>query len=122
MDPYREQKAAELTRAQSQCIFLETEYFQSREAFDSHHQESDFRYTMATGSMLLAALEDRKELEDELEEFQNELEEPQYGQQDTPYLPYSEFTFTTFNRYSAYVYLTVFGLMAFIALCVAIGW
>jgi len=123
MDPYLEQKVAELTRAQSQCIFLEAEYLRSRKAYDRYGEDSDFEYTMETGNLLLAAIEDREELQGVVKDFQDELEETQYGQQDgAPYLPYSEFSFTTFNRYSVYVYLVVFGIMAFIALCVAIGW
>jgi len=83
-------------------------------------EEDFFVDVMTAGNLLFAVLEKEQHTESKLPAVQDEIEED-WGNEDEDPDPPFEHPELTFNRFSAYVYLTV-GFMAFIVACVAIGW
>lgn len=117
MDDYFEQKVAELTRAESQCTYLEAEYSIAQKALDAFGQESDFVYAVDLANLLLAAREEKAQLENAIEEVQKEFEEQEFEEVGYKYSPFNDFAYIMFHRYSSYVYRIGFGLIGFVVLC-----
>jgi hypothetical protein len=120
VDAYFEHKAAELTRAQSQCAHFEREYLKAQKVFDTYNQKSDFQVTVELGLLLLVAREEKSELENVVEEAQRELEED--DDEDNFFTPNSEIVDTTFPHFPVYICLGWLTLTSFVLLCAAIGW
>lgn len=122
MDDYFEQKVAELTRAESQCAYLEAEYSMAQKALDTYGQESDFVFAVDLANLLLAAREEKSQLEDAIKEVKQELDRPGYEVVAYKLSPYSDFAYVMYHRYSPCAYRVGFGLIGFIAVCSIIGW
>lgn len=122
MDAYFEQKVAELTRAESQCTYLEAEYSIAQKALDAYGQESDFVFAVDLANLLLAAREEKAQLEDTIKGVKEELERPGYEVVAYKYSPYGDFAYIMFHRYPPYVYRVGFGLVGLVVLCSLIGW
>ena len=115
MEHQNQPKSLELEQA-------ETAYWVACRASDKYGglEEDFFLDVVTAGNLLFAVLEKEKRPGSQPAVVQNETEEDHSDERAGFEVPY-EHPELTFNRFSAYVYLTV-GFVAFLAVCAAIGW
>ena len=127
MEHQNQPKSLELERAESAyraaCQASDTAYWLILRSPDSHGdpEEDFFADVIIAGNRLFTVLEKENRPGSHPFLVQDGTKEEDWGNEDEDPDPPFEHPELTFNRFSAYVYLTV-GFVAFLAVCAAIGW
>jgi hypothetical protein len=115
---------AERDSAKAHCDSLTRKYDIAAEKLYSSGSDADLITCFIIGDVLMDARDRLEALEAVITRNQQRIEDegPSYEEQQQQLAVFNPYSYLTFNRYTLYTYLVVFGIVAFILLCMRIGW
>jgi len=120
------QKAAELTRAQSQCAFLANEHLLAKEAFDLYGRAADLMVATVSWSLLVEAREHKSQLDKALLEAKQDQNEDNTDcgswEFSVPGINPANLTFAQLAKTVRVGFAVFVGFVIVMAVCSMIGW